>query len=94
MLLRRNKLFGNKKNLSDRNICTERCIRWEDNHYINALPIFKYEHLFYSSTLLNVTSKGEGDIDQWLYYMCVLQQELFNVGFHHDEKYILELCKT
>ena len=60
----------------------------------NALRTFQYEHLFDKSQFPNAASRGDGDIDQWLEYMCQLQEERFNLGLSHAEKHIVELCKT
>ena len=60
----------------------------------HALRTFQYAHLFDDSQFPNAASRGEGDIDQWLEYMCQLQEELFNLGLSHAEKHIVELCKT
>ena len=60
----------------------------------HALRTFQYAHLFDDTQFPNAASRGDGDIDQWLEYMCELQEELFNLGLSHAEKHIVELCKT
>ena len=60
----------------------------------HALRTFQYAHLFDESQFPNTVSRDYGDIDQWLEYMCDLQEELFTLGLTHAEKHIVELCKT